>query len=109
LHIDDVKALEYIREMLGIGQIYYSKQTGTYASFVVKNFEDIKFIIEIFSKNPLNTIKHLNFLDFKKAFELYINSKRKITAFNEIEAIIGGINSKRTNFENDNKFKITSY
>lgn len=108
LHMGDIRALEYIKEMLGIGNIYISKNKDK-VKFVVHKQKDIQFIIDIFSNYSLNTIKHLNFIDFKKAFELYSNSKQKIHVLDQITNIQNGINFKRTNFKNNNPFKITPY
>ena len=43
----------------------------------------LKKIIEIFSEVPLNSNKQLNFLSFKKAFELYTKFKIKDTKLQE--------------------------
>jgi len=75
LHSDDALVLEFIKKNLGFGEVYYSKNR---ASFIVSNLMDVKVLIDIFSKYTLNTSKYLNYLDFKKAFELYTGSKKKI-------------------------------
>ena len=40
--------------------------------FVVTKKDDMIFLISIFDKYTLNTTKYLDYLDFKKAFNLYI-------------------------------------
>lgn len=69
LHIDDLSVLEFIQKYLGIGGVYTSNNEAT---FVVSKRLEVKIIIDIFSNSSLNTTKHLNFLSFKKAFELYV-------------------------------------
>ena len=68
LHIDDKHALDYIQKRLNIG---YVKYYDGFSKFSVYSKTEIKEIINIFSKYPLNTSKRLNFEDWKKAFELY--------------------------------------
>jgi hypothetical protein len=120
LHIDDRNVLNFIKEYLGIGKIYTSKNEAT---FVVTAKEEVKIIIDIFSKSPLNTTKHLNFLSFKKAFELYTNFSgnslvgkdgsplSREDLHKEIEFIKSCMNSKRSDFERDklDKIQITDY
>lgn len=48
-------------------------------AYTINKQEEIKEIMKIFIKYPLNSTKRLNFLAFKEAFELYINSKAKNT------------------------------
>ena len=60
--------LNYIQNTLELGKVYTSKNEAT---LVIVNKEDIKKILDIFDKNPLNYTKHLNFLSFKEAFEIY--------------------------------------
>lgn len=74
LHVDDTKVLEFIRARLGIGKVYTSLYTST---FIVKNIEEVRTIINIFTKYPLNTQKYLNLRDFSKAYQLYIEAKIK--------------------------------
>lgn len=68
LHIDDLGVLTKIKDSLGIGKIYIKNNKVTY---LVRNLPEIQLIINIFAQNPLNTIKHINFLDFQKAYLLY--------------------------------------
>jgi hypothetical protein len=44
--------------------------------FIVTKLEEIKKIIRIFDQYQLNSTKLLNFLNFKEAFEIYINSAK---------------------------------
>lgn len=74
LHIDDIEVLEYIQKTLGMGNIHIS---GGMAVWGVRRQEDIVRIIDIFNLVPLNTVKHLDFLDFYKAFDIYMANKKK--------------------------------
>jgi hypothetical protein len=109
LHIDDIKVLHYIQSTLGIGKVYIN---GSAARFVVTSLKDIAVIINIFSKYPLNTTKMINFLDFKKAYEIYTSSKLKTPEINQqVEEIRIGMNSLRLDFSLPaiHKVRITPY
>lgn len=121
LHIDDYNVLESIQESLGIGKVYTSKDEAT---FVVTAKEEVKIIIDIFNKNSLNSTKYLNFLSFKKAFELYTGNSftedhksslsqdlRSLDLKKEIELIKSNMNSKRFDFKlpESHKIRITNY
>ena len=67
LHLDDKDVLIFIQKSLGVGQV---RTYGNSTIFVISNLKDLQIIIDIFSQTSLNTTKHLNFLDFKKAYEL---------------------------------------
>lgn len=102
LHVDDVDVLTRIKDILGLGKITISKSVCAYT---INKQEEIKEIIKIFTKYPLNSTKRLNFLAFKEAFELYINSKAKNTnlegleLIQRLELIKSGMNSKRSDFQ----------
>ncbi len=109
LHIDDFHALLHIRDTLGLGRVSEFKNT---CIFRVDNFEGIEKLIKIFEEYPLNSTKWLNFLSFKEAFELYINSSNKtLDLILKLEGIKSGINSKRTDyiFPAHHKYRITPY
>jgi hypothetical protein len=109
LHIDDLALLLFIQSKLGVGAVKTSLD-GKTALFKVIRIKDIQVIIDIFSSNPLNTTKNLNFQDFKKAYELYINADQKsIELINQIDNIKLGMNKSRTEFKINNEFKITPY
>jgi hypothetical protein len=93
---------------LGFGKAFEFKNT---CIFRVDNFEDIKKIITIFEQYTLNSTKLLNFLSFKKAFELYINSSKTLDLVKQLEEIKSGINSKRTDYKLpvDHEYRITPY
>lgn len=100
LHIDDTKALEYIQKTLGIGTVVQNKNVVTFT--VVKQMDILK-IINIFDKNPLNSNKQLNFLAFKKAFELYVNTIDKSSVFKSISDLKNSMNKSRIDFEWSNR------
>lgn len=107
LHIDDISTLYLIKRKLGIGEI---RDRGTKAVFTIRAQKDIVKIINILSKNPLNTKKYLDFFDFKRAFELYTNSKEKTSELiEEISQIKRGMNKSRTSFDMpiEYKYRIT--
>jgi hypothetical protein len=108
MHVDDINGLLFIQETLQIGKISYHKDM---AFFRVGRQEELKKIIDIFSNAPLNTSKQLNFLDFKKAFELYTETKNKdILLKLKIDEIINHMNKKRQYSESTIKdIKITPY
>lgn len=109
VHIDDKDMLIFIQKTLGIGKVY---TTGKVAQYEVFDLKGVAKIIEIFTQYPLNSTKLLNFLDFKKAFELYRSPDRKSDkVVQEIAKIKSGMNSQRTNFNLPDTYKprITPY
>src|SRR5579871_3817353 len=69
-HIDDKEALEYIKRRLNCGNIYIHPSL-TSASFEVNKISDIQTIlIPLLEKFPLNGIKFLDYLAFKKAIAI---------------------------------------
>jgi len=67
-HIDELPLLNFLHSKLGCGSIYKSK---TKCEFVIMEQSAlINLIIPIFEDFNLNTSKHLNYLDFKKALEI---------------------------------------
>lgn len=109
LHVDDIEMLRYIQKTLQIGKVTSYKNA---AYFRVGSQKEIKAIIDIFSNAPLNTTKQLNFLDFKKAFILYTNTKHKTTSLKqEIDRIINNMNKRRSDDESTElkDYKITPY
>lgn len=74
LHVDDKELLFKIKNNLKLGSVVVKDSVCIY---MVNKQEEIKVLIEIFNKTPLNSTKYLNFICFKQAFELYINSVKK--------------------------------
>jgi hypothetical protein len=68
LHKDDVKILDKICKILGIGKVIIY---GNSARFYVSNPEDLlKVIIPIFKEFPLQTTKYLDFVCFEQAINI---------------------------------------
>lgn len=99
LHIDDSNVLYYIQEELGMGTVLISEKTSS-CKFYIKKQSDICKLINIFTQYNLNTTKYLDFLDWKKAFNIYTNRRGSVTSvYDEIVAIKGQMNNNnRTNF-----------
>ena len=105
LHIDDIEVLYFIQKTLGVGRV--SPNGVASAIFRVRKQEDVAKIIDIFSKYPLNTFKFLNFLDFKRGFEIYTSSKQKTSKIiQEVETIRCNMNSQRSNFSLPVSYKV---
>lgn len=109
MHIDEKEMLNFIQNTLGVGKVYIS---GNTAKLNVTKREDIIIIIDIFTKYRLQSIKYLNFLSFKKAFELYISHTRKSPELiKEIANIKANMNQLRTDFSElkDRQISLTPY
>lgn len=112
LHIDDKGVLEYIISQTGVGTIRVDRN-GTSVTYKVSNQKELALIVALFSKYSLNTTKHLNFLAFAEAYNLYMTNKSLV----ERKAIVpllkdlkDSMNSKRTNFDMPkDHFIINSY
>nr|AZL93780.1 LAGLIDADG homing endonuclease [Endoconidiophora resinifera] len=76
LHLDDIEALNYIQSKLNFGVVRLLKDE---CKLVVTKKEDIEKLILIFDRFNLNTTKHLDYLDFKKAFNLYFSRENVLT------------------------------
>jgi len=66
--------LEFIKQNLQRGNV---TTPGKVSYFTITIQKEIRLLIDIFCNNPLNSTKRLNFLDFKKAFDLYTSTKDK--------------------------------
>lgn len=109
LDIDDLKMLESIKQNLQIGNV---TSRGKTAYFVVSSQKEVQVIIDIFSSYPLNTTKQFNFLDFKKAFGYYTNTKDKsLSLISSLEEIRSNMNTLRVDSALPvlNSFRITPY
>jgi len=111
VHIDDIRMLYFIRDTLKLGKVIIDKSRAI-CYYRISTLKEIQEIINIFNKYSLNSTKILNFINFKEAFELYINSKEKTPELAQnLEKIKSGMNSKRINFELPtwHQIKITPY
>jgi hypothetical protein len=110
LHVDDTPLLHTIRKELGMGEVFTS---GDKFTFVVSRLDEVRKIIAIFTKYPLNSTKLLNCLAFSKAFELYTTRSKESTSkvIEEIINLKNTMNSKRTEFIMPESYKpnITVY
>nr|YP_009704177.1 intronic ORF at intron 1 of rnl [Ceratocystis fimbriata]YP_009710329.1 intronic ORF at intron 1 of rnl [Ceratocystis albifundus]QEN73740.1 intronic ORF at intron 1 of rnl [Ceratocystis fimbriata]QFX74831.1 intronic ORF at intron 1 of rnl [Ceratocystis albifundus] len=98
LHLDDLDALNYIQSQLNIGVVRVLKDECKY---VITKKEDIEKLMSIFDRFNLNTTKHLDYLDFKKAFNLYFSRENGLTEElkKQILYLKDSMNKKRTNFD----------
>lgn len=111
MHIDEGPMLNYISYRLKVG---YVNETKSSVSFTVASKFELEKIFSFFENNPLNTTKNLNYLSFKKAYDLYNNksfkSDRKEIE-DEIIKLKDHMNSKRIEFKQPkgHLIKITPY
>jgi hypothetical protein len=106
LHKDDEGVLRYISSKLGIGKVRLYENE---CIFNVADKEGIKLLISIFDKYNFNTTKHLDYLDFKKAFHLYINRDKALKAESvkdEILELKNKMNTNRVNFVRPENCKV---
>ena len=80
-----------------MGEVFTS---GDKSALVVSRLDEVREIIAIFTKSPLNSTKLLNFLAFSKAFDLYTSRSKESTSkvIEEIINLKNTMNSKRTDF-----------
>jgi hypothetical protein len=108
--LDDKHVLEFIRDRLNCGNVYY---LNTATSYELNSIYDIKTIlIPLFENFPLNGIKYLDYLSFKKAIELKENDQlSKDTKLELIRELKNSMNSKRIDFSmpNSQNINITPY
>lgn len=103
LHIDDLQVLNYIKSRLGFGIVnIWPKNNPTSAFFYASTQNDVAIIIAIFSKYNLNSTKHLNFLAFAKAYNIYMQNnnndgRKKVRA--ALDELLLTMNDKRVNFD----------
>jgi hypothetical protein len=112
LHIDDKEALEFIKYRLNCGNIFTHPDLRS-ASFELNNISDIKTIlIPLFDKFPLNGVKYLDYLAFKKAIDIkFDESISKSKKLELITALKDSMNTKRVNFDtpSSHTIRITPY
>lgn len=114
LHIDDIKVLEYIKNTLNCGRLSIERDTCVFAISKISDIEAI--LLPIFERFSLNTVKYLDYLDFKNAFLMYtrrnvnISRANNLKLINNILSIIENMNSKRENYDfpKDHVIRITA-
>lgn len=101
--MEDVNALNYIKDKLGFGKVYSFENTSY---FNVTKKEDIIKLINIFETYTLNSTKKLDFRDFKKAYYLY-NNRDLLTEelIIQILEIKNNMNSSRKDTQVTQEFK----
>ena len=100
LHIDDKEALEFIKHRLNCGSVFNRTDLRS-ASFELNKISDIQTIlIPLLDKFPLNGVKYLDYLAFKKAIAIkFDKSLSKSKKLELITTLKDSMNSKRVNFE----------
>jgi hypothetical protein len=109
LHKNDENVLRYIQKRLGIGNIRIYKNE---CIFNVTDHKGISQLICIFDKYNLTTTKYLDYLDFKQAFNLYINREKNKTAEaikDKILNLTKKMNINRINFDRFTEIVINKY
>lgn len=98
LHKDETPLLKYIAQRLGVGNLSVKENS---VSFTVSSRGDLLHILSIFDKRPLNTSKNLNYIMFRKAYDLYFN-RESIKVSSELRKEIlnlkNQMNKKRIDF-----------
>ncbi len=108
LHIDDREVLEFIKNKLNCGNVYTSENVAT---FVVTKLSDIRnILIPIYEEFPLNGSKHLDYLAFKEAINIKLDSL-KSDKLDLITRIKSNMNSTRveSEFPSSHTIRITPY
>lgn len=112
LHIDDLKALEFIKHKLGCGLILSSSANNT-ARFELNSINDIVTkLIPLLDKFPLNGIKYLDYLAFKEAIAIKNSAEgTKDSKYKSIIELKTSMNTKRVNFDmpSTHSLRITPY
>lgn len=111
LHKDEKKILEYIKNTLNCGRLNTERDVLIYTISKLSDIERI--LIPIFDKFPLNTVKYLDYLDFKAALFMFNNRIKSVSEKNKliniIINIIENMNYKRKKFNlpKDHTIRIT--
>lgn len=106
LHKDDIGVLNYLHSKLGVGNVRIYKNE---CIFNVTDRQGIKLLISIFDKYNLNTSKHLDYLDLKKAFNIYIDREQDLSTSlvkDRILELKNKMNTNRVNFDRPENSKI---
>jgi len=96
LHKDDIATLNYIQNRLNLG---YVTKHGNVSVLIIQKASEVETIIDIFSNNPLNTKKRLDFEDWKLAYEYYMqvkDDKSRTEQGAKIHKLKEGINKGRS-------------
>lgn len=94
--IKSLVVLEAIKNMLGQGVIIKPSPNRTVATLAFYRKEAISLLIQICKENPLQGAKHLDFLDFCKGYEIYLNKGYlNPIGLTKLISIVKGMNSGR--------------
>jgi hypothetical protein len=102
LHKDDEEVLRFIKDKLGVGGVRLYKDE---CIFNVTDQKGIALLISVFDKYNLNTSKFLDYLDFKEAFNLFLNRDKTIksgaspSVFDKILDLKNKMNTNRVSFD----------
>ncbi len=82
LHRDDRPLLEYLKTRIKIGKVYPKDilDKNISSTWEVFRKNDLLKLIKIFDKHPLNTSKYLDYILWRKAFLMYLESKEASVA-----------------------------
>lgn len=95
-YILSLVVLEAIKNMLGQGVIIKPSPKSTVATLAFYRKEAISLVIQICKENPLQGAKQLDFLDFCKGYEIYLNKGHlDPIGFTNLIRIVKGMNSGR--------------
>lgn len=112
MHKDETPMINYIAERLKVGSVHVKSRDVNY---IVSSRSDLEKIYIIFDQYPLNTSKNLNYLKFKKGYNLYHNRKSSGRDIKEVVYEIinlkNQMNSNRIDFKQteDHSIKISPY
>lgn len=116
LHIDDTRVLEFIKNTLNCGRLSIERDTCVFTISKISDIETI--LLPIFETFSLNSVKYLDYLDFKNAFLMFYNiikngsasGAKNLKLINNILNIIENMNSKRKNYDlpKDHVIRITA-
>lgn len=107
LHTDDREVLEFIKNRLNCGNVFTSENAAT---FCVTKISDIRnILIPIFEEFPLNGQKYLDYLAFKEAISIKLDSLKSYKDL--IIRIKSNMNTTRVDFEfpSSHTIRITPY
>ena len=76
MHKDEYPLLKYVAQRLGFGSLSVGEKSVNYT---VSSKDDLLKIFSILDKRSLNTSKNLNYIVFRKAYDLYFNREFKVS------------------------------
>jgi hypothetical protein len=110
LHVDDLEALEFIRNRLKCGNVFIDKGVTTFHLTKINDIQNI--LIPLLDEFPLNGVKYLDYLAFKQAINIKLDSLVKQSDKLElITQIKNRMNTRRVDFtmSSSHTIRITPY